>query len=229
MSTFETMNPEDKPREKCRMYGVKALTDQELLAILLRTGTRDKTVLALSEEILHINPLYDGLVGLAHVSEAEYRQIPGIGAIRAMELCAIGEISARIWKRRRRVSEIDFRDPDSVASYLKEDMRHLDYETVHILYLDNHKRLIRDFVVSRGTCSQTALSPRDIFAEGIRISAVCMIMVHNHPSGDPEPSDEDVHFTRDLELAGRMVGINLIDHIIIGDNRYYSFRKQGLI
>ncbi len=229
MSTFETMNPEDKPREKCRMYGVKALTDQELLAILLRTGTRDKTVLALSEEILHINPLYDGLVGLAHVSEAEYRQIPGIGAIRAMELCAIGEISARIWKRRRRVSEIDFRDPDSVAGYLKEDMRHLDYETVHILYLDNHKRLIRDFVVSRGTCSQTALSPRDIFAEGIRISAVCMIMVHNHPSGDPEPSDEDVHFTRDLELAGRMVGINLIDHIIIGDNRYYSFRKQGLI
>lgn len=229
MSTFETMNPEDKPREKCRMYGVKALTDQELLAILLRTGTRDKTVLALSEEILHINPLYDGLVGLAHVSEAEYRQIPGIGAVRAMELCAIGEISARIWKRRRRVSEIDFRDPDSVAGYLKEDMRHLDYETVHILYLDNHKRLIRDFVVSRGTCSQTALSPRDIFAEGIRISAVCMIMVHNHPSGDPEPSDEDVHFTRDLELAGRMVGINLIDHIIIGDNRYYSFRKQGLI
>ncbi len=229
MSTFETMNPEDKPREKCRMYGVKALTDQELLAILLRTGTRDKTVLALSEEILHINPLYDGLVGLAHVSEAEYRQIPGIGAVRAMELCAIGEISARIWKRRRRVSEIDFRDPDSVAGYLKEDMRHLDYETVHILYLDNHKRLIRDFVVSRGTCSQTALSPRDIFAEGIRISAVCMIMVHNHPSGDPEPSDEDVHFTRDLELAGRMVGISLIDHIIIGDNRYYSFRKQGLI
>lgn len=229
MSTFETMNPEDKPREKCRMYGVKALTDQELLAILLRTGTRDKTVLALSEEILHINPLYDGLVGLAHVSEAEYRQIPGIGAVRAMELCAIGEISARIWKRRRRVSEIDFRDPDSVAGYLKEDMRHLDYETVHILYLDNHKRLIRDFVVSRGTCSQTALSPRDIFAEGIRISAVCMIMVHNHPSGDPEPSDEDMHFTRDLELAGRMVGISLIDHIIIGDNRYYSFRKQGLI
>ena len=229
MSTFETMNPEDKPREKCRMYGVKALTDQELLAILLRTGTRDKTVLALSEEILHINPLYDGLVGLAHVSEAEYRQIPGIGAVRAMELCAIGEISARIWKRRRRVSEIDFRDPDSVAGYLKEDMRHLDYETVHILYMDNHKRLIRDFVVSRGTCSQTALSPRDIFAEGIRISAVCMIMVHNHPSGDPEPSDEDMHFTRDLELAGRMVGISLIDHIIIGDNRYYSFRKQGLI
>ncbi len=229
MSNFETMNPEEKPREKCRMYGVKSLTDQELLAILLRTGTRSKTVLELSEEILHINPLYDGLVGLAHVSEAEYRQIPGVGAIRAMELCAIGEISARIWKRRRRVSEIDFRDPDSVAGYLKEDMRHLEYETVHILYLDNHKRLIRDFVVSRGTCSQTALSPREIFAEGIRISAVCMIMVHNHPSGDPEPSDEDIHFTRDLELAGRMVGIQLIDHIIIGDNRYYSFRKQGLI
>ncbi len=116
-----------------------------------------------------------------------------------------------------------------MAGYLKEDMRHLEYETVHILYLDNHKRLIRDFVVSRGTCSQTALSPREIFAEGIRISAVCMIMVHNHPSGDPEPSDEDIHFTRDLELAGRMVGIQLIDHIIIGDNRYYSFRKQGLI
>ncbi len=229
MSTFETMNPEEKPREKCRRYGVKSLTDQELLAILLRTGTRDKSVLELSDEILHINPLYDGLVGLAHVSEAEYRQIPGVGSIRAMELCAIGEISARIWKRRRRVSEINFRDPDSVAGYLKEDMRHLEYETVHILYLDNHKRLIRDFTVSRGTCSQTALSPREIFAEGIRICAVCMIMAHNHPSGDPEPSDEDVHFTRDLELAGRMVGIHLIDHIIIGDNRYYSFRKQGLI
>ncbi len=229
MSNFETLNPEEKPREKCRMHGVKALTDQELLAILLRTGSKDKTVLELSEAVLHINPLYDGLVGLAHVSEAEYRQIPGIGDIRAMELCAIGEISARIWKRRRRVSEIDFRDPDSVAGYLKEDMRHLEYETVHILYLDNHKRLIRDFVVSKGTCSQTALSPREIFAEGIRICAVCMIMVHNHPSGDPAPSDEDIHFTRDLELAGRMVGIHLIDHIIIGDNRYYSFRKQGLI
>ncbi len=229
MSTFDAMNPEEKPREKCRRYGVKSLTDQELLAILLRTGAKDKTVLELSEEILHINPLYDGLVGLAHVSEAEYRRIPGVGSVRAMELCAIGEISARIWKRRRRVSEINFRDPDSVAGYLKEDMRHLDYETVHILYLDNHKRLIRDFIVSKGTCSQTALSPREIFAEGIRISAVCMIMAHNHPSGDPEPSDEDVHFTRDLELAGRMVGIQLIDHIIIGDNQYYSFRKQGLI
>ncbi|MGP1588871.1 MAG: RadC family protein [Oribacterium sp.] len=220
---------EELPRERCRLLGCAALTDGELLAILLRTGTREKSVLELSEELLHWNPEFDGLAGLIHYSAEELQSISGIGEVKAMELTVVGEISRRIWSRKIRKRTKRFRNAQDVMLFCKEDMRSLGYEEIRVLYLDNQMQLIREHAVSRGTCNHSALSPRDIFIEAFRLRAVCMVLVHNHPSGIPEPSEEDIALTRELEKAGDWIGITLVDHIIIGDNCYYSFKEQGII
>lgn len=217
------------PREKCERYGAAELTDAELLAILLRTGTREKDVLELSEELLHINPQFDGLVGLTRFSTEEFQQLSGIGRVKALELSVVGEISRRIWRRNIRQNTKQFQTAEAVVNFCKEDMRHLPQEVIHVLYLDQQMQLIRDYELSKGTCNSAAVSPRDIFIEALRIRAVCMILVHNHPSGLPNPSEEDIELTRELKKAGDWIGITLIDHIIIGDNCYYSCKEQGII
>lgn len=216
MKNFRLMreqSPEELPREKCIREGASSLTDAELLAVLLRTGTKEKSVIELSEELLSREENFDGLVALTHLDPAE--------------LSAVGEIARRIWNRKMRVRRLSFHRGRDVYDYFKEDLRYLDHEVIHILYLDNQLQLIRDVQLSRGTCSSSAISPRDIFREALRNGGVSIIMVHNHPSGVPEPSEEDRSFTAELFRLGQCLGIPLIDHIIMGDNAYYSFKEQG--
>lgn len=230
MKNFRLMreqSPEELPREKCIREGASSLTDAELLAVLLRTGTKEKSVLELSEELLSREENFDGLVALTHLDPAELRKLRGIGVSKAAELSAVGEIARRIWNRKMRVRRLSFHRGGDVYDYFKEDLRYLDHEVIHILYLDNQLQLIRDVQLSRGTCSSSAISPRDIFREALRNGGVSIIMVHNHPSGVPEPSEEDRSFTAELFRLGQCLGIPLIDHIIMGDNAYYSFKEQG--
>ena len=226
---WNELKPEDMPYEKCMTLGPGSLTDAELLAILLRTGTRQHSVLEVSEKVLSINPEFDGLVGMMHFTPAEYQQVEGIGRVKAIQLSVVGEIAHRIWQRAKRVKHTVFSRPEQVAEYYMEDLRYLDHEVVRVLYLDYQMQLIKDKLLSTGTCCRSAISSRDIFIEALNIRAACFIMVHNHPSGDPSPSDEDIQFTQELEWAATLVGIRLIDHVVIGDNRYISFREQELI
>ena len=213
-SKWNNLKPEEMPYEKCMTLGAESLTDAELLAILLRTGTKNHTVLEVAEKVLSMNPEFDGLVGMMHFTPEEYRQVEGIGYVKAVQLSVVGEIAHRIWQR---------------AEYYMEDLRYLDHEVVRILYLDYQMQLLKDKLLSTGTCCRSAISSREIFIEALGLHAACFIMVHNHPSGDPAPSEEDIKFTRELEQAAQLVGVRLIDHVIIGDHRYISFREQELI
>lgn len=228
-SKWNNLKPEEMPYEKCMTLGAESLTDAELLAILLRTGTKNHTVLEVAEKVLSMNPEFDGLVGMMHFTPEEYRQVEGIGHVKAVQLSVVGEIAHRIWQRAKRVKHTVFSRPELVAEYYMEDLRYLDHEVVRILYLDYQMQLLKDKLLSTGTCCRSAISSREIFIEALGIHAACFIMVHNHPSGDPAPSEEDIQFTRELEQAAQLVGIRLIDHVIIGDHRYISFREQELI
>lgn len=220
-------NPELMPREKALARGFSALSEEELLAIILRTGRKGVTVLELSEEVLQVRKSCKGLTGLMHYSVQELTKVPGIGMAKAIELLAIGEIARRIWNSNVHEKLDCFRAPADVLLYFKEEMRHLDYEVVHVLYLDTKAKLLKDYFLAKGTASAASISGREIFREALTVSATCMILVHNHPSGDPTPSREDEALTDSIRRIGEYMGIPLVDHIVIGDNRYYSFKEQG--
>ena len=215
------------PREKASQRGFSALSDTELLALILRTGRKDASVLELSEEILHLRECCKGLTGLMHFSLQELKQIQGIGTTKAVELLAIGEIARRIWNSRIRDKVQCFRSPHEVLLYFKEEMRYLDHEEVRVLYLDTKAKLLKDCLLAKGSGNAASVSGREVFRAALMTAASCMILVHNHPSGDPLPSKEDFDFTESLKQAGNYIGIPLVDHVIIGDNRYYSFKEQG--
>ena len=122
-----------------------------------------------------------------------------------------------------------FTQPEQIAEYYMEDLRHLEQEEIHVMFLNTKQNLLRDFLVSKGTVNASVITPREILIEGLRSLAVSMILVHNHPSGDPSPSESDLLLTRRVKEAGDVIGISLLDHIIIGDKRYLSFRQQQIM
>lgn len=226
----DSMTRDDEmPYEKCMKYGPEALSDTELLAVLLRTGTKTASVMEVSRQVLDLNPQFDGLVGIMHFGTEEYSRIRGIGKVKSVQLSVVGEIARRIWNRQKRVRNMRFTESRQVADYYMEDLRYLCHEVVRVLYLDHHMQLIDEKLLSVGTGSRSAVSSREIFIEALKLSAACFIMVHNHPTGDPEPSEDDIKFTMELDRAGQIIGIGLIDHVVIGDNVYFSFREQGII
>ena len=215
------------PREKARLFGISSLKDSELLALILRTGRKDAPVLKLSEEILQLRRECKGLTALMHFSMEELQSVSGIGETKAIELLSIGEMARRIWNSRIREELNFFRSPEDVLLYFKEEMRYLDHEEVRVLYLDTKAKLLKDFLLAKGSGNAASVSGREVFRAALMTAASCMILVHNHPSGDPLPSKEDFDFTESLKQAGNYIGIPLVDHVIIGDNRYYSFKEQG--
>lgn len=164
-----------------------------------------------------------------HLSLPEFMKIKGIGRVKAIQLLCIGELSRRIWKQGAKAASPDFRDPQDVAVYCMEDMRHLEQEQVRAMFFDTKQKLIRDVTLAKGTVNASVISPREIFIEGLRCGAVSLILVHNHPSGDPSPSREDELLTRRVEEAGKIIGISLLDHVIIGDTTYISLRERGIL
>jgi len=219
---------EQRPYEKCREKGERALTNQELLAIILRTGSREQTALELAGKILRSCPGETGLTGLCTMSHEQLKQLPGIGDVKAMQLKCICELSRRLAHETASPS-LQFTSPQSIAAYYMEDMRHKTQEEVILLLLNGRNALIDELVVSRGTANGAVITPREIFAEALRHHAVYVILMHNHPSGDPTPSGEDVRLTERVKEAGELMGIPLLDHIIIGDCCYISLKEQGIV
>ena len=220
---------ENLPYEKFCSQGPESLTDEELLAIILRTGTRNKSALDLAKEILKKADFGKrGLLGLHQTSVEQLSQINGIGPVKAIKIKCITELSKRI-AMTEAWDKLFFRTSGSVAAYLMERLRHQVREEVHLLMFDAKGHLIKDFVLSTGTVHISLLSPREVFIEILKYGAVQFIVAHNHPSGDPTPSADDKNVTDNLFRLGQELELPLIDHIIIGDHRCFSFKEQGLL
>lgn len=219
---------EQRPYEKCREKGAAALTNQELLAILLRTGTVQESALELAGRVLKSCPGEDGLRGLCAMTEEQLMQLPGIGRIKAMQLKCICELSRRLAKETAGPAA-EFTSPEAIAWYYMEDMRHKKQEELLLIMLNGRNRRIGEAVISKGTVSGAMISPREVFVEALCHHAVSVVLLHNHPSGDPTPSREDMQVTRRVRDAGLLLGVTLLDHIIIGDCCYISLKEQGIV
>lgn len=214
------------PYEKFVTKGAQSLSDKELLAIIIRTGTATKSPLDIADEILSLQGSRKDLLDICRVSLEELMSISGIGQVKAVKIKCIAELSKRIAMTSRK-EKLCFTNPQSIADYYMEQFRHLEFETVLLICLDNKSRLIEDYTISQGTINASLLSPREIFLKALRARAVFIIMLHNHPSGDPSPSKQDLLITKKIQEVSKMIEIPLIDHIIIGDSRYVSFKESG--
>ena len=223
---IKRMPLEERPREKLLYYGKDALSNTELLAILLRTGTREKSALELSNEVLSLNE--DGLVNLCECTPEELSGIPGIGEAKACQIIAAAELGRRIatYPRKQKVS---VGNPQDIVQLYMEKMRYFKEEHFCALLLDTKGRVIEDVEVSIGDLNSAPVHPREVFRQAVRRSAAAVALVHNHPSGDPEPSREDLEITMQLQDTAEVLGIQLVDHIIIGDGVYTSLKTEELM
>ena len=220
------MYREERPYEKCEQYGAENLTDMELLAVLLRTGTKGENSIQLAKRILHPAVAQEGILNIHQWSMEQLLQIRGIGKVKAIQILCLSELAKRLSKAEAQ-SGLNFSAPETIAQYYMEDMRHRKKEALKLLLLNMKTKLIGESELSLGTINTTLVSPREVFAEALRRNAAAVILLHNHPSGDPTPSREDVLATRRVIDAGKIIGIELLDHIIIGDNCFISLRDKG--
>ena len=215
----------ERPYERCREFGPEVLSDTELLAVLLRTGAQDCSALELAGRVLRKCPTEQGLTGVMRLSAAELEQISGIGPVKSIQILCLGELSRRIARRRGSERPV-FREPEGIAEYYMENLRYCEQEHVFCMMLDTRYGLLGEAEISRGTVNQALLSPRELFLKALTYRAVHIVLVHNHPSGDPSPSAEDIRITEMTARAGMLLGITLLDHIIVGDRNYHSLRRS---
>lgn len=227
-NTIKEMYLEERPYEKCEQFGAGNLTDVELLAVLLRTGTRGENSIQLAEKILHPVFAQDGILNIHQWSMEQLMRLKGIGKVKAIQILCLSELAKRLAKASA-YTGLNFSTPASIAQYYMEDMRHLKQEIIKLLLLNTKTRLIGESNISKGTINASIVSPRELFVEALQKNAVSIILLHNHPSGDPTPSKEDILITRRVRDAGELIGIDLLDHIVIGNNCFTSLREKGFI
>lgn len=216
----------ERPREKMRREGSQALSNGELLALLLSSGTRNKTALQLAEEILALDP--GGIVYLTECSLEELLSIDGVGQAKACQLLAAVELGRRIATTPRSIRDRVASTKD-VANIFMERMRYYKKEFFNVLLINAKGDIIGEETITIGDISSSIVHPRESFSSAIKRGAAAVIFVHNHPSGDPEPSKEDIAVTKRLCRAGEILGIRVLDHVIIGDGKYRSFKESELI
>lgn len=220
---------EDLPYEKFLSLGPEALTEAELVAIILRTGTKNCSALELAKKILaKARGKNEGLNGLHHLSVQELMEIPGIGEVKAVKIKCMAEMAIRMAKQKAAMA-LKFDAPETVADYYMEEMRHQEKEKILLLLLDNRLQLIEEYIVSLGTVSASLLSTREVFIQALRCRASSLMLLHNHPSGDPTPSKKDILITQKMKEAGALMDIPLIDHIILGNGTFISLKKEELL
>ncbi len=223
--SIRDLAPQERPREKMIQNGSQTLSNAELLAILIRTGTRDLSALDLANRILSLSE--DGLRHLSDCSVEDLSTVSGIGPSKACQILAGVELGKRM-ARARILNPRILNHPREVAAYLIEDMKDLRQEWFRVLLLNNRKQVMGYETISVGTLNASLVHPRDVFEKAIRKNASTIVLVHNHPSGNPSPSDEDRHLTKRLTEAGALMGIEVIDHVIVGNGNYYSFKEHQI-
>jgi DNA repair protein RadC len=220
---MKTVAPHDRPREKLERAGVTSLGDNELLAIVLGHGLPRTGALELANRVLQI---VGGLHGLAQATSDDLRRIPGIGGARAAQLIAAIEAGRRTLVRGSR-DRLQIIRPHDAAELLNPQYGSRTVEQFGVVLLDTKHRVLRTTIISVGTLDASIVHPREVFLEAARGGAAALVLFHNHPSGDPTPSADDVELTRRLIRAGELMGIDVIDHLILADTRFCSLRERG--
>ena len=224
--TIKDLPLSERPREKLTRYGGKALSNVELLAIVIRTGHKEETAIELAQKILYMDS--SGLANLMDVTMEQLMDIKGIGQCKAAQVLAVVELSKRLNSLEGQ-DKIRVNSPVVLVNLLMNKMRFLKKEHFKIAILDTKNQIISIENISIGTLNASIVHPRDVFNIAIKKNANSIILVHNHPSGDTSPSDEDINVTNRLVEAGKLLGIKVLDHLIIGDNRYLSFKEERLM
>lgn len=219
----------ERPYEKLEKLGAETLSNAELLAIIIRTGNRDETSVALAQRLLMQDEGGNGLAFLYNVSLEQLRKINGIGRVKAVQLKALMELSKRISSTFGMDKRLTLKSPEDVSGLLMEEMRHLNKEVFKVILLNTKNHLIKHMNISVGSLNASVVHPREVFSEAVKAGCSGVIFAHNHPSGDPEPSMEDIETTRRLVSAGNILGIKVLDHVIIGNGRYVSLKEKGIV
>ncbi len=213
----------DRPRERLISQGAASLSNQELIAILLRTGTKEESVLVLANRILSS---FDKIQDLKDATIEEMMSVKGVGKAKAVQLLAAVEIGKRLF-RKHSDGRYTIRSPEDAASYLMTDMSSLSQEHFVVLFLNVKNEVLHKQTVFIGSLNASIVHPREIFREAVKRSAASIICAHNHPSGNPSPSPEDIEVTKRLIEAGSIMGIEILDHVIIGDHKFISLKEKG--
>jgi DNA repair protein RadC len=223
-SSIKDLPVQERPRERLARVGEGALSTTELVAIILRVGVGGESALDMARRLL---TTYDGLPGLARASFAELRAERGLGNAKTAQLKAALELGRRMLLATPE-DRLVVRSPSDVAQILIAEMAHLEQENFRVLYLDTRNRLLGSETVYVGTLNASHIRVAEVFRDAVKRSCAAIIVAHNHPSGDPSPSPDDVEVTRQLIAAGKLLSIELLDHLIIGQQRFVSLRERGL-
>jgi DNA repair protein RadC len=223
IKTIKEIPVDDRPREKMANKGATALTDAELVAILLRTGTAEKSALDIASELTADGGLYKRLASITRLNEL--MNIKGLGQAKAATVLAALEIGRRIASAKP-VEKIHLSCPQDVAEFLMPRLRYAVKEQFIVILLNGKNKVVGTEVISEGSLSSSVVHPREVYASALLHHAAAIMVAHNHPSGDPKPSDEDREITSFLAQSGKVLGIPLVDHIVIGDGTYYSFLEN---
>lgn len=216
---------DERPREKMKERGAQALGNSELLAILLRTGNFQESALRIAENLLDRQ---GGLAGFGNATLEEFEQVKGVGEAKAITVMAAIELGRRVTTLAPAERAI-IRTPDDVAALLMPRFRYETKESFIAILLSTKNHVLKTAVISVGSLNASIVHPRELFREAINASAAAVILAHNHPSGDPAPSPEDVSLTRKLVDAGKLLDIPVLDHIVLGDGKYISFKEKGIL
>ncbi|GLC88426.1 UPF0758 protein [Lysinibacillus piscis] len=214
---------EDRPRERLLRQGATSLSNQELLAILLRTGTKEESVLVLANRVLSV---FERLHHLKHATVEEMVAIKGIGEVKAVQLLAAIELGRRL-AQKQSDEKYTIRSPQDAAAYLMPDMSSLNQEHFVVLFLNVKNQIIHKKTIFIGSLNASIVHPREIYHEAVKRSAASILCAHNHPSGNCTPSTEDIDVTKRIVEAGYIMGIELVDHLIIGDHQFISLKEKG--
>lgn len=215
----------ERPQERLLRYGPEVLSNAELLAIILRTGTANENVINLSSRILNHS---QGLNGLLSLSMTEIMSLKGIGKCKASQIMALGELSKR-FKSYKSGDLYIIKQPKDVANLIMEEMRYLKEEHLKVIMLNTKNMVIYIKEVSVGSLNSSIVHPREVFSEAVKRNSASIIVCHNHPSGDPTPSREDINITERLKDCGKLLGIDLLDHLIIGNGSYVSLKEKCIL
>ncbi|MBQ9318873.1 MAG: DNA repair protein RadC [Bacilli bacterium] len=214
----------NRPRERLISNGVESLSNEEILAIILKTGNKNNSAKELANILIKE---FDGIKNFNMINYEKLKQINGIGPAKACELLASIELGKRISREKNKIVNMKINKTSLVFEYFKNILNDKQQEHFYCLYLDNSKRVIKDKLLFIGTINYSVVHPREIFKEAYMLSASSIICVHNHPTGNVLPSKQDLDLTNNLINIGNIMGIKVIDHVIIGQNNYYSFLENG--
>ncbi len=222
---FRDVPKNDRPRERFLSVGKENLSDYELLVLLLKTGTKNKSVNVLAREVLDV---IGGFENFKNLDYASLTKIKGIGMTKAIDLLLVLEIGKRVYLKPSKV-RMKLRTASDIYKYVKYFFYDKKQEHFYCLYLDNKKFVINSKLLFVGTLNKSVVHPREVFKEAYLSNAACVVCVHNHPSGDLSPSNEDIHFTKVLRQIGEVQGIPIIDHLIVSNSGYLSFYEENIL